>query len=612
LLSDRERASVFRYVAFAWNDADPTAREGARVLAERLQSGSAGWLHVLERNGLDVFCWDVRPGASEPYLLHNDAGVVLGKLFAIGSDGSSAGAPLALSEQETSAVLTSAGRRLVERYWGRYVAFLQDGGAGTTWVLRDPTGTLPCFTARFLGVDVYFSHMEEGAQLGGRAFSVNWSYVAATLCQSRVQVHSTGLNEVSQVLGGECIELRGGRTSRQFYWNPLRIAEASAIDDPGDAARLLRDRTRDCVHAWASSYRGIVHLLSGGLDSSIVLACLKDAPARPQMTCLNFHSPGSNTDERAYARLAAQGTGCEVVERPRNSAVTLRSLLDIQKSCIPADYFFYLDGGRSEAQVAADHQATAVFSGYGGDQLFYQARARFAAGDYLSRHGVGPALFTVALDAARVDRVSVWSVLREAVMHGLLRRRWSLQSDSGRYNALIRDEVVRDISRDVSLVHPWFHTPGRAPSGKLWHAYQLLFPMDFYNPLGSAADPETVTPLFSQPLLELAMRIPTWLLTIGGWDRAMARRAFQHEVPRPIITRRTKGGQEEHAKAILMRDIGFARELLLDGQLVRERILDRTRVAEVLSGRPSRAVAGNAELYGCLSAEAWLRQWQPG
>ena len=78
--------------------------------------------------------------------------------------------------------------------------------------------------------------------------------------------------------------------------------------------------------------------------------------------------------------------------------------MDIAGQLLPTDYFFYLDGGRSEAAVAAEQEATAVFSGYGGDQLFYQARARFAAGDYLSRHGVGPALFTVALDAARVDR----------------------------------------------------------------------------------------------------------------------------------------------------------------------------------------------------------------
>jgi asparagine synthase (glutamine-hydrolysing) len=169
--------------------------------------------------------------------------------------------------------------------------------------------------------------------------------------------------------------------------------------------------------------------------------------------------------------------------------------------------------------------------------------------------------------------------------------------------------VVRDISRESDLVHPWIREPGRAPNGKIFQAYQLLFPGEFYQPLGADSDPERVTPLFSQPLLELAMRIPTWLLTRGGWDRAMARRAFEHDLPRRIITRRTKGGQEEHAKAILVRNVTFARELLLDGHLVREGILERDQVAETLAPGPGGFGSGNAQLYGCLSAEAWVRQW---
>jgi asparagine synthase (glutamine-hydrolysing) len=290
--------------------------------------------------------------------------------------------------------------------------------------------------------------------------------------------------------------------------------------------------------------------------------------------------------------------------------LSLEPLLQARKSCIPSDNFFYLEGGRVEAELAVEKGATAVFSGYGGDQIFYQARARYGAADYLSRYGLRPALFGVALDAARVDRMSVWGVLRDAFTHGLLRRRWTQRDELGHHRPLLRAEVVGDISADASLVHPWLQAPGRLSSGKIWHAHQLLFPYDFYNPLGGDSDPETVTPLFSQPLLEVALRIPTWLLTLGGWDRALARRAFQHDVPRPIVTRRTKGGQEEHAKSILVRNLGFARDLLLDGKLVGAGILDRDRVADVLSGRPSRTASSNVELYACLSVEAWLRQWQ--
>lgn len=605
---------MFRYVAFVWNDADHAARASAMSLGRRLSESSSQWQSALDRKGLRVFCADVREGSSEPYHLHRDAGVVLGKLFRRRGEGAGAptsvAAPLDVPEDQSRAISESAGRRLVDGYWGRYVAFLHDEAARVTRVLRDPSGTLPCFAASFAGVHVYFSRMEDVWRLLDQAFTINWKYVAGALCQSALNIHATGLNEVSQVLGGECVEHRAGRVARAFYWNPLEVACDNPIENPVEAAAAVRATTRDCVHAWASSYSSILHLLSGGLDSSIIFSCLKDAPNQPRITCLNYYSPGSNSDERGYAQLVVNGTGVELIERERDSSVSLETLLRVQKAPMASDYFFYLDEGRGEAQLASQLDARAVFSGYGGDQLFYRSRAALAAGDYLDSHAAGPALFEVALDAARMDRISVWNVLGQAMRAAWLGRRWTVRDEqvAGR-KSVIREQVSHDISRDSDLVHPWLRTAQRAPGGKRFHAYQLMFPANFYNPLGGDADPEPVTPLFSQPLLELAMRIPTWLHTRGGWDRAMARRAFEHDLPRAIVTRRTKGGQEEHAKTILLRNVNFARSLLLEGHLVRERIVERNQVAEALSPGPRRLQSGNVELYGCLSAEAWVRQW---
>jgi asparagine synthase (glutamine-hydrolysing) len=602
---------MFRYVAFVWDDFDLAARERADLLAQRLRDFSPEWQLQVEARGARVFCAGVRPGSSEPRLLHGGRGVVLGTLFQRDAGSASKRAPLVFTEEESQKILASSGRRLVSGYWGRYIAVLHDEASRTTRILRDPTGGFPCFATEMSGVHVYFSRVEDVSQLDSRTFSVNWKYVAAMLCLTQIQIQSTGLNEVSRVLGGECVEHRGGRMSRGFYWNPLELAQSGdVIEDPGEAADALRAATDDCVHAWASSYPSLVHLLSGGLDSSIILASLKRAPSRPKMACLNYYSDGSNTDERHYARLAAEGSGCEVIERERNSLLSLEPLLRIRPSPIPTDYFGFLDEGRCEAQVAREQGAKAIFWGHGGDQLFYRTHAWLGASDFLMSHGASPALFEVALDAARMDRTSVWSVLGRAARHRLFGRRWSVANEfTPRRKTVLRPEMVHDISRDSDLVHPWLRAPGRAPNGKIFHAWQLLFPAEYYNPLGSDSDPEQVTPLFSQPLLELAMRIPTWLLTLGGWDRAMARRAFEHDLPRRIVTRQTKGGQEEHAKSILVRNSTFARELLLDGHLVREQLVERTQLAEALSPGPAQLLSGNAELYDCLSAEAWVRKW---
>jgi asparagine synthase (glutamine-hydrolysing) len=242
---------VFRYVAFVWDDADSAARASADALTQRLARHAPDLSAVLSRNGLRVFCAGVRAGSSEPYQLSDGAGVVLGKLFERRAAATSASAPLALADDECRKIVSSGGRRLIERYWGRYVAFIYNEAARVTRVLVDPTATLPCFVARFGSVEAYFSRMEDVEQLGSHAFSVNWKYVAAMLCQVQLQVPSTGLNEVSRVLGGECVEHREGRSARSFYWTQPR-PQPPCARSPGTACmpgRLHIEASCTCCRA---------------------------------------------------------------------------------------------------------------------------------------------------------------------------------------------------------------------------------------------------------------------------------------------------------------------------------------------------------------------------
>jgi asparagine synthase (glutamine-hydrolysing) len=602
---------VFRYLALIWNDADPEARDEARRIGAALGTSPDEWQKSVGLPGLEVHHTGAQ-GSSSARVLHGGTGVVLGTLFSREAEFRSAPASQSFDAAESERIVASGGRRLIERYWGRYVAFAREASADATWVLRDPSATMPCLEARLGKVDVYFSWPDDAFLVGVDVRTVNWEFLAAYLCQTRLQVHETGLANVTQVLGGECVEVRKATRRRSFHWDPLRVASTEVIDDITLATESLRRSVRDCVQAWASGYETILHTLSGGLDSSIVLACLHEAPTKPRILCLNLHSPGSNTDERSFARMAAARAGCELIERERNGHLDLKQMLDQRRSPAPESYLPYLEINPHEAALAAAVGMTGSFSGIGGDQLFYQSRAFFAAGDYLQRNGLRVPFFRIALDAARIDRLSVWTVLRHALVYGAGGRTWSAGQEPARHKTLIQTDVIDEVARQTragQLVHPLFRSPARVQSGKVWHAFQLLIPPPgFANPLGQPARLESVAPLYSQPLMELMLRIPTYFLTIGGWDRAVARRAFQRDVPREIITRQAKGGQEEHARAVLSRNIGFVRELLLEGALVSRGILDRGKLEEVLSGRPTRANTGVAELYEYLGAEAWLRR----
>jgi len=137
-----------------------------------------------------------------------------------------------------------------------------------------------------------------------------------------------------------------------------------------------------------------------------------------------------------------------------------------------------------------------------------------------------------------------------------------------------------------------------------------MFPFEFHDPLGSLDGLSLMHPLMSQPLVELCMRYPTYVLTAGGRDRALARHAFSADLPREIIRRRSKGGQEEYLKEILTRNLPFVRELLLDGLLVQHGTLNRANLEAVQSGEPTSIAGEQTRLHSLIGAEAWLRRWR--
>jgi asparagine synthase (glutamine-hydrolysing) len=600
---------VFRYLAFIWNDRDGACREGAQGLLRRHAASAPEWRVALRGRGVEVRYVRSRADCSAAYELADGGGAVLGTLFARSEEGVSRAAPRALGEADSRLVLDSNGRHLIEGFWGRYAAFLHDAGTEATWVLRDPSGGMPCYLLRCRGVDIYFSWIEDVLELVDDPLEVNWPYLTAAVCFLRQPSSGTALREVSQVLAGECVEIRAGAAKRLFYWDPLRIANTEVIEDAAAAATAMRQCVRDVVHAWASCHEHVLLSLSGGLDSSILLACLKDAPSRPRITCFHYYPLGADLDERAFARAAAAHAGLGLIERARDPAFSLRPLLAIHRTPEPTNYPYFLEHSRPEAQLAAECGAAAVLIGYGGDQLFYQERAQWAPGDFLHRRGIRPEVLRIAFDAAQMDQVSVWRVLREATSGYLVQHRWSVLQEAGRMRPLLVPAVIGEARRSAGFLHPLLRHPRGAPSGKLWHAHQISQPFDFYDPLAAEGDAERISPLYSQPLMELCLRIPTYVLTQGGWDRAVARRAFRDDLPAEIRNRRHKGGIEEHLRRTLEHNRGFLRELLLDGRLVREGIVDRARLAEVLSGAATRIAAGSGELLEYAGVEAWLRRW---
>lgn len=601
---------MYRYLLLIWHESERSAAHAALTLARRIQASLSNWAIVLNRPGLLLVHAGLRTGSSETLLLHDEAGAILGKIFRSDLQSDESVAASKFDEQESSRVVTTGARHLLTHYWGQYIAVVQHRIAQKTSVLRGPSSALPCFFTLFEGVRIFFSDVEDTLGLG-LSFSINWSYIGAVALYSALQVRETGLTEITEVQPGECVDITPEGTSNTLSWDPFAIARSNLIEDPEKAIADLRRTVRSCVHAWASCHESIVHTVSGGLDSSIVLSCLRDAPTHPAVVCVNYFSHHPSEDERRYARLATRQARVELIECRREVAtVNLAAMLRMARSVKPLAFMYELEHARFESQLAHERHATAICSGTGGDAVFAHSGYKCATADFLWDHGASAGLWGVVLDATCISKKSVWATIGPAVKMQFRHRSRKPQPAIHRNTRFAHPSVVASIADNGRWRSPWNARPNDLPEGKLRHIEELSITPAFYGLLEGARNVERLHPLLSQPIVELCFRIPSYLWIKGGWDRSMARSAFSQDVPVEIIRRQWKGGVDHHTRNILSTNQGLIRELLLDGLLVKADILDREKLDTCLSRHVASAEFQHDNfLAEHLCTEAWVRSW---
>lgn len=598
---------MYRFVALIWNPEDGRRGANARAFAERLRSSAIDWHCVMKRNGLYVFHAGALEGATEAYYLTESAGVVVGKLFPCTGSNAATPAAVAFDKATSQTIIDTQAKHLVDDYWGRYVAFLWDEAKQRHYVFRDPTGGLPCIFTNAGGVSVFMSDLEDYVPLAAGECTVNWNYIAALFWHMRQVTRSTGFNEVSKLHAGECMVVENGSMVGAFHWEPTRVYAAGPIlEDLTRARARLRSAIENSVTTWASCYDSIILELSGGLDSSILASCLSGMHIEKDVVCVNFCTETQEGNERYFAHLAAQRAGLELVEGDwRTTDHALEAMLDTGTHDTPIG-----TTGETERvlqRLTRERGATVVFTGNGGDHLYQQRRNPLSAADYVWQRGLRPQLATIVADISRLTGKSVWNILGGVFTHGLLKR--NIDPYSAFEQSVLLTEEIRAGFPPGALAHPWVEnaTNQKLPPGKVQQIFDLVDSQHFY--LRPYRFVDTLHPLISQPVIECCLQIPTYVLTHGGVDRALAREAFRDELPPEIATRTTKGGTTGYFTRLTVENARFIREFLLDGILISAGILDKQKLEMELSEEMLIRGKRLFDVFTALRTEAWLRSW---
>lgn len=617
---------MFRYLIIAWNIEDAFDREAVCCMRRRIFQSASGWRSTIDQPGLYVACLDREFRSNSSILIDSCRGVILGAVFpSPGLCYSEEPTPVRrLTEGQAGEILRSVGRSLISDYWGHYVAVLHYPEKRTAVVLRGPVSPLACFHVKRGTVNVFFSHLNDCIDLRITSLSINWDSITAQVIGGHYLCKETAIEEIDDVECGESVHCNPCGCSKQAYWDPRSFLEERSQVSFGEAAQTVRRATEYCISALSSQHERILVNLSGGLDSSIVLSSLARASHKPSITAVNYYSGGSG-DERRFARSMAGRVNCALRERPRNQRLDLRRFLDCNRTVRPVLNFSAPDVELRNVALASDLNATAIFDGELGDNLFGSNPDPGTLIECFRQNGLRRRFRCAVMDYAMLTRQSLWRTLalarREAksasadadfsistLMQGLFGKdhsKWALLASA--------EAKERHRGRANRFLHPWFKQSRRIAPG----SYALLFGLitvtstTYHSPFSSPQDPRRVSPLVSQPLIEVALSIPPHLNFNNAQNRAVARAAFADALPSEILQRGLgKGGPTLWLRGVIENNADFLREFLLDGILVRQRLIDRARLESALSPRIVKSAVIAGDIFAKLYIEVWLRAAQ--
>lgn len=493
--------------------------------------------------------------------------------------------------------------RLLQDTWGDYLAALVDrGDCVTITLLRDPSGAVPCVYSLVDGEGFITSDIGLAVDLGLYRKEVDWQAIAHFLNFPYLKTARTTLKYVSELLPGSVLTCQGRDVSVRSAWSPWRFVEEGVRHkDPRVAAEDIRATISNVVRALSTGDDKFVVELSGGLDSSVVAICLRDASLRA--TFCTMVMPVSGTDERPYARLVTEALGQELfpVEVGFDNARLEFSVP--RSSVIPV--IGIPQNATNEIWEAAGLKCgvDSFFSGGGGDTIFCYLKTAAPAVDAFRERGVMAGIAAIE-DLAALHRCTIFKAGRLTLKKMLRQPRKTWKED----RTLLNPACVSTVSEH----HPWMDAPPGALPGDREKIHDLIGTQLFRETALRGAEHSTHFPLLSQPVMEACLKVPTWMWIADGRNRAIARQAFADLLPQAILDRRSKGSYMGYMATIYIRNKQKMHEFLEEGQLCAHDLLDRPALANFFAKDLASRDLSFLRIFDLCAAENWVRQQRHG
>jgi asparagine synthase (glutamine-hydrolysing) len=505
---------------------------------------------------------------------------------------------------------------------------------GAVFVARDHMGIKPLYYAELPRGLLFGSEIKAILQEESVPRDVDFTALHENLAYLWTPAPRTILRAVRKLEPGSAMLVSGGRVRRRWsYYQPPHDGTRSSASE-SEVASELATRLQTAVRRQLVADVPVGAFLSGGLDSSAVVAMMRrELPEQP-ITCFSIGFPGStdpdvDAADLPFARKVAAHLGVQLQEIHLEASMIRRleelvGILD-EPQADPAPINALIISEQARAMGIP-----VLLSGAGGDDLFGGYRrhwalqferswswlpqvarqglenaARWAGGGALGGQS-SPALrrlskmFSHAGDTADRRMVSYFYWSTESLRTALYSR--ALQAETANVDtaAPLLESLAR-IPRE------------RDPLQRMLFLEQRHFLADhnlnYTDRAGMAVAVEVRVPLLDVDLVEFAARVPSGMKQRGRVGKAIFKRAMEPFLPKDVIYR-PKTGFGVPLRRWLRTELREMVGDILSPDAVRQRgFFDPHAVAKLIEMDRRGSVDGAYTIFALLTLELWCRSF---
>jgi len=514
------------------------------------------------------------------------------------------------------------GSDCVRRLRGMFAFAVWDRRQQTLFLARDHVGVKPMFYSLLPnGYFVFGSELKSIMTFPELSRKLDPRAVEDYFAYGYVPEPKTIFHNAFKLSPGHCMLLKVGdrKAEPQRYWD-LPFRPQASRPEPEIEQELI-ERLRECVHSQMESEVPLGAFLSGGVDSSAVVAMMAQGGGTVNTCSIGFNDP--EFDETAYANQVAQRYNTrhhtQVVDKDDYGLIdTLAHLYDepfADNSAIPTYRVCQL----------ARQRVTVALSGDGGDESFAgYRRYRYAMAEQNVRSKLPAALrkplfgalgsiYPKADWAPRMFRAkttfeALARDLVEGYFHGVSlmpdRVRGQLFSDSFRtglqgYRAIdvMQEHAARAPTDDpLSLI--------QYIDFKTWLPGDILTKVDRASMAHSL---EVRVPLLDHTFVEWASGLPPDIKLRNGQGKYLLKKALEPHLPDDVLYRAKKGFSIPMAAWLRGPLRAAMRASVLSPRMLDTGIFNRSFLERMVSEHETGAGDFSAPLWSLMMFEAFLR-----